>query len=43
MKAQVDCIKVVNDTAKRAIGFMSKHNNDPRTRNEEVLQEILQV
>jgi hypothetical protein len=42
MKAKVQALKVVNDTAERAIGFVAKHNADPRTRNEETFQKILQ-
>jgi hypothetical protein len=41
-KAKVDALKVINDTAERAIGFVAKHNSDPRTTNEETFQEILQ-
>jgi hypothetical protein len=42
IKAKVDALKVINDTAERAIGFVQKHNSHPRTTNEETFQEILQ-
>jgi hypothetical protein len=43
MKQLLNSIKIADDTAEKAIGFMTKHNTDPRTKSEEVLQENLQV
>jgi hypothetical protein len=40
IKAKVDALKVINDTA---VGFVAKHYSDPRTTDEETFQEILQL
>jgi hypothetical protein len=42
MQAKVACIKVVNDTAERAISMISRHNGK-LTKNEKTLQQNLQV
>jgi phosphoribosylanthranilate isomerase len=42
IKAKMDALKAINDTAERAIGFVAKHNSNPRTTSEETFQEILQ-
>jgi hypothetical protein len=43
MKERVSSLKVVNDTVEPAIGLMTKHNSNCRTKNEKVLQQNLQV
>jgi hypothetical protein len=43
MKLQVQALKVVNDPAERGIALMSKYNEDPRTKDEQEMQNMLQV
>jgi hypothetical protein len=43
MKERVSNLKVVNDTAERAIDLMTKHNSNCRMTSEKVLQQNLQV
>jgi hypothetical protein len=40
LKARIDTIKVYNDTAGQAIGFMTSYNQNPRTNNEEDLLQV---
>jgi hypothetical protein len=43
MRTKAKAIRVTNDVAERAIGMMTTFNNDPRTHDEETMQNILQV
>jgi hypothetical protein len=43
MKKTEHALKVVNDMTDRAIAFMNDYNEDPRTKNENEMQDLLQV
>jgi hypothetical protein len=43
MKKTVHGLKVVNDMAERAIAVMTEYNENPRTKNENEMQDLLQV